>query len=48
VTLAILWEEYIAGESGGYRYSRYVAPRFMLRHGRQAGDPAGSPGPRRT
>lgn len=30
VTLAILWEEYIAGEPGGYRYSRYVAARFML------------------
>ena len=23
VTLSILWEEYIAGEPGGYRYSRY-------------------------
>jgi transposase len=23
VTLAILWEEYIAGEPGGYRYSRF-------------------------
>jgi transposase len=23
VTLSILWEEYIAGEPGGYRYSRF-------------------------
>jgi transposase len=23
VTLSILWEEYIAGEAGGYRYSRF-------------------------
>jgi transposase len=30
VTLSILWEEYIAGEPGGFRYSRYVAARFML------------------
>jgi transposase len=30
VTLSIVWEEYIAGEPGGYRYSRYVAPGFML------------------
>ena len=48
VTLSIVWEEYIAGEPGGYRYSRYVAPGFMLWHGRRAGDPAGSPGLRRT
>ncbi len=30
VTLAILWEEYIAQNPDGYRYSRYVAARFML------------------
>jgi transposase len=30
VTLSILWEEYIASEPDGYRYSRYVAARFML------------------
>ena len=42
VTLSILWEEYIASEPDGYRYSRYVAPGFMLRRGRQARDPAGS------
>jgi transposase len=29
VTLAILWEEYIAQNPDGYRYSRYVAARFM-------------------
>jgi hypothetical protein len=27
VTLAILWEEYIAGEPGGYRYSRSASSR---------------------
>jgi transposase len=32
VTLSILWEEYIATEPGGYRYSRYVALSFMLRN----------------
>ena len=31
VTLLILWDEYIAANSGGYSYSRYVAVRFMLR-----------------
>jgi transposase len=30
VTLSVLWEEYIASEPGGFRYSRYVAARFML------------------
>ena len=30
VTLSIVWEEYIAAEPAGYRYSRYVAARFML------------------
>ncbi len=30
VTLPILWEEHIAAEPDGYRYSRYVAARFML------------------
>jgi transposase len=29
VTLVILWDEYIAAEPGGYRYSRYVAARVM-------------------
>jgi transposase len=32
VTLSILWDEYIARNPEGYRYSRYVAPEFMLRH----------------
>ena len=31
VTLALLWQEYRAGEADGYGYSRYVAPGFMLR-----------------
>lgn len=31
VTLSIVWEEYIAVHPGGYRYSRYVVPTFMLR-----------------
>src|SRR5258708_7980927 len=26
VTLSIVWEEYIAGEPGGYRYSRFCGP----------------------
>jgi transposase len=30
VTLSILWDEYIEREPQGYRYSRYVAARFML------------------
>src|ERR1700693_5619041 len=30
VTLSIVWEEYIAAEPAAYRYSRYVAARFML------------------
>jgi transposase len=29
VTLLILWDEYIAANSGGYSYSRYVAARLM-------------------
>jgi transposase len=32
VTLSILWDEYIEREPEGYRYSRYVAPGFMLRN----------------
>jgi hypothetical protein len=31
VTLQILWDEYIEREPQGYRYSRYVAAKFMLR-----------------
>jgi transposase-like protein len=31
VTLSILWEEYIEQSPDGYRYSRYVAAKFMLR-----------------
>ena len=31
VTLSILWEEYIEQNPDGYRYSRYVAAKFMLR-----------------
>jgi transposase len=31
VTLLILWDEYIAANSGGYSYSRYVAARVMWR-----------------
>jgi hypothetical protein len=38
VTLSIVWEEYIASEPGRYRYSRCVAPGFMLRGGRRARD----------
>jgi len=30
VTLSILWDEYIEQHPDGYRYSRYVAARFML------------------
>ncbi|WP_342723854.1 helix-turn-helix domain-containing protein [Bradyrhizobium sp. B097] len=30
VTLQVLWDEYIAEHPDGYRYSRYVAARFML------------------
>jgi len=29
VTLQVLWEEYTAEHPDGYRYSRYVAARFM-------------------
>jgi len=32
VTLSILWDEYIERDPEGYRYSRYVAPEFMLRN----------------
>ena len=31
VTLAILWDEYIAAVPDGYRYSRYVAAQVMWR-----------------
>ena len=31
VTLLILWDEYIAANSGGYSYSRYVAAGVMWR-----------------
>ncbi|MHC2259055.1 transposase [Sinorhizobium meliloti] len=31
MTLQILWDEYISRYPEGYRYSRYVAARFMLR-----------------
>ena len=31
VNLMVLWEEYHQAHPDGYRYSRYVAPRFMLR-----------------
>jgi transposase len=48
VTLSLLWDEYIARNPEGYRYSRYVAPGFMLRHEQRARDTALSPGPRGT
>ena len=48
VTLVIVWDEYIAANPGGYSYSRYVAPRFMLRGVRRARDTGLSPGPRGT
>ena len=31
VTLSILWDEYIVQHPDGFRYSRYVAAKFMLR-----------------
>ena len=31
VTLSIVWEEYIAANPGGYRYSCYVAAKLMWR-----------------
>src|SRR5215831_3935028 len=31
VTLSILWDEYIEQHPEGFRYSRYVAAKFMLR-----------------
>jgi transposase-like protein len=45
VTLSVLWDEYIEGNPEGYRYSRYVAPRFMLRDEPRARDTALSSGP---
>ncbi len=47
VTLSILWEEYAEQDPSGYRYSRYVAPEFMLRDGRQARDARSFPWPAR-
>ena len=40
VTLSILWDEYIDQHPDGYRYSRYVAAKFMLRQPRRARDAA--------
>ena len=40
VTLVLLWQEYRADHPGGYGYSRYVAPGFMLRHEERARDGA--------
>jgi transposase len=48
VTLVLLWQEYRAEHPDGYGYSRYVAPRFMLRGVRRARDTGLSPGPRGT
>jgi hypothetical protein len=45
VTLSIIWEEYIAVQPDGYRYSRYVAAKFMLRLPGRARDIADFPGP---
>jgi len=33
VTLTMLWDEYIERHPDGYRYSRYVAAKIMLRSG---------------
>jgi hypothetical protein len=44
VTLQILWDEYIEREPQGYRYSRYVAAKFMLRLPGRAKDTADFPG----
>jgi hypothetical protein len=38
VTLQLLWEEHRATCPDGYGYSRYVAPRFMLRNRARAGE----------
>jgi hypothetical protein len=35
MTLSILWDEYIEQHPAGYRYSRHVAPEFMLRELRE-------------
>ena len=48
VTLQLVWEEHRAAHPEGYGYSRYVAPRFMLRGVRRARDTGLSPGPRGT
>ena len=48
VTLMTLWEEYIAREPEGYRYSYYVAAKFMLWLQGRARDGADFPGPIRT
>ena len=44
VTLSILWDEYIEWHPDGYRYSRYVAAKFMLRLRGRARDTADFPG----
>jgi hypothetical protein len=44
VTLQLLWEEHRAVHPDGYGYSRYVAPRFMLRDEQRARDTALSSG----
>jgi len=31
VTLALLWQEYLAEQPNGYSYTRYVVAKFMLR-----------------
>ena len=48
VTLMILWEEHRTEHVDGHGYSRYVAPRFMLRGERRARVAALSGGPRGT
>src|SRR5438270_11964376 len=42
VTLQLLWEEYRQASPDGYRYSRYVVAKIMLR-GRLSPVPAGVP-----
>ncbi|MGY3288696.1 transposase [Bradyrhizobium sp. LM3.6] len=50
VTLSIVWEEYIAGEPGGYRYSRFcelcgaclVDVAFIKSHDRDRGASSGA------
>ena len=48
VTQQLLWEEYRQANPDGYRYSRYVAAKFMLRLPGRARDTADFPGPIRN